>query len=73
MCYRDSIGNRRNDFRSIKPEVMNMYAVMLDVRNDVKKEMDVVREGVRISRERAAAKAEAAAKESAARDESNNR
>lgn len=38
-----------------------MYAVMLDVRNDVQKEMDVVREGVRMSRERAAAKAKAAA------------
>lgn len=34
-----------------------MYAVMLDVRNDVKKEMEVAREAVRISRERAAAKA----------------
>ncbi|WP_430253163.1 hypothetical protein [Neorhizobium sp. DAR64872/K0K18] len=52
-----------------------MYAVMLDVRADVKKEMDVVREGVRISRERAAAKAEAAAsvRQSAAQDESSNR
>lgn len=35
------------------------YAVMRDVREDVKKEMNVVREGVRISRERAAAKAAA--------------
>lgn len=52
-----------------------MYAVMLDVRNDVKKEMDVVREGVRISRERAAAKAEAAAKanDSATKDEGSMR
>lgn len=52
-----------------------MYAVMLDVRNDVKKEMDVAREAVRISRERAAAKAAEALKAevSAAKDESSKR
>ncbi|NTG76137.1 hypothetical protein G6M02_22675 [Agrobacterium rhizogenes] len=52
-----------------------MYAVMIDVRNDVKKEMDVAREGVRISRERAAAKAAEAdrVQTAAAKDESSQR
>lgn len=52
-----------------------MYAVMIDVRNDVKKEMDVAREAVRISRERAAAKAAEAsnAEVNAVKDESKNR
>lgn len=48
-----------------------MYAVMLEVRNDVKKEMEVAREAVRISRERAAAKTDAPIKE--AKEESANR